>query len=820
MVSRTENDSSKLNTLIVEDNKDDFLLLVDYIEASGLEIEAKCVDTESDLVSALDQPWDIVFSDYSMPNMNGARALEIVRRLDQDVPFVFVSGTIGEEAVVNAIKSGAQDYVMKSDMSRLRHIMDRELREANNRREQRDAENTLKKLSQAIRQSADSVFITDASGHFEYVNPAFELLTGYELTDVKGDTPSCLKTEHSDPEQFKLLWDTLLRGETYKGMLINRRKDGSEFYEEKVISPVKNDLGDITHFVSTGRDVTARMVAEQSWRRMRSVLEATPDLVAIFRPSGEMVYLNASGFQLLGVSQQVATQDLVYSAILPEKLVRQLDTEIIPLVMQQDSWSGESQIERPSAQNQMVPVSLVVLKHNEQQGNQLYFSLVARDISERIRFESELQHQANHDSLTSLPNRYFLLDRLKSSIASARRRHTLVAVLFLDLDGFKRVNDNLGHLVGDEMLRQVADRLRHCLRPADTIARLGGDEFTVVVEDLINSVDIISIISKFYRVFQSPIAVGTQEFFVTFSTGVAIYPQDGSNETDLLRHADMAMYRAKSLGSNQYQFYAPEMDYRGREILRMDTELRYAIENDELCLYYQPQVDAKTRQLMGVEALIRWRSPARGLVSPAEFVPLLESSGMILQVGHWVIEKACEQYNRFREAGFPGIRVSANVSAVQFRDSGFLEQVTACVQAAQIPPDMLELEITENIVMQDPERVSNILFELNKLGVRMAIDDFGTGYSSLVYLKRFPLHTLKIDRSFICDVTESVSDATIVEASISLAHKLGLDVVAEGVETDAQCQFLSNIDCNYIQGFWFSKPMPEDEIISFLGKTF
>ena len=809
-----------LRALIVEDNQDDFLLLVDQLEAGGINLESQRVDTEGALRTALQQPWDIVFSDFSMPGFGGARTLELVRDQDPEVPFIFVSGTIGEAAAVKAIKSGAQDYVMKSDLGRLVPTVQRELRDAEARREKQRREQTLRKLSLAISQTADSILITDANGIIEYVNPAFEMMTGYDEAEVLGRALSVLRSRHQDNQFFQQMWECLNNGDTYRGTLINQRKNGSEFYEEKVITPLCDENGVISHFVSTGRDISMRIHAEQARERLNSVLEATPDLVAIIQPDGAMLYLNRAGRLMLGLKSNQVVDGRHFSDVFPEFLVQQLQGQILAGASSQGAWSGEVWMEPESSSTPGLPVSLVAIAHKDGGEAISHLSLVARDISERKRFEVALQHQATHDYLTNLPNRYYLLDRLRTSIASSLRRGSTLGVIFIDLDAFKRINDTMGHGAGDELLKVVAQRLVSCLRPSDTIARLGGDEFTVIVEDLVHPESIIRVLSKFYQVFKLPVMVQSQEVFVTFSAGIALCPQDGADENELLRYADIAMYRAKASGIGQYRFYSADMDSRGREILQMEADLRYAMINDEFRVYYQPQIDVKSGTLVGVEALIRWQSRTRGMVGPGDFVPLLETSGLIVKVGEWVMRKACEQYHRFREAGYPDIRISVNVSAVQFLDPDFEGKVAQLIQESSIPPQVLELEITENIVMQDPARAASVLLGLNRIGVRAAIDDFGTGYSSLAYLKRFPLTTLKIDQTFVRDVIDDASDAAIVEASISLAHKLGMEVVAEGVETATQFEFLRQLNCNLIQGYWCSRPVPEVDLSALLGKQF
>lgn len=815
-MSISHDNVKSLRALIVEDEENDALLLADHLQLSGVSLDWHRVDTEQDMIAALQEPWDIVFSDFSMPYFSGARALEILRQYEPDIPLIFVSGTIGEDSAVEAMKSGAQDYVMKGNLVRLQPAVDRELREARQRRERRKAEQTLRKLSLVVKQAADSVFITDPDGRIEYVNPAFEKLTGYSEDEVRGKTPAILRSGKHDNACFQQLWDTINRGEIFMGSMINRRKNGELFHEEKVITPLKDEQGQVTHFVSTGRDITARVQAEEARNQLAAILESTPDLVAILDPSGSLRYLNGAGRRLLGLQPEENVEGYGLQDMFPEPMAQQLSVDVIPAVHREGSWTGETNL-RVAGVGEM-PVSQVVLAHHDAQGGVEYLSTIARDISERKHFESELQHQATHDSLTDLPNRYFLIDRFRSVLSHARRHGSCAAVLFLDLDNFKRVNDSLGHAAGDGLLTQVARRLRKCLRPNDTVARHGGDEFTIVIGDLIHPENTLVVLKKLRAEFERPVVVGSQEIYVTFSTGIALYPHDGEQVEDLLRHADAAMYQAKSSGSNQYRFYAPAMNARGHELLNLEADLRHAQEHDEFLLHYQPQVDLHTGRTVGVEGLIRWQHPTRGLVSPVDFIPLLENSGLIIPVGEWVLRKACVLHRIWRNAGLHGYRISINVSAAQFCDGDLLNKVRRALLEEDMPAQSLELEITENIVMQDPEGAAETLQALHALGVRTAIDDFGTGYSSLAYLKRFPLDVLKIDRTFVRDLERDSGDAAIVEASISLAQKLGLEVIAEGVETVEQLEFLRDRGCDLIQGYCLSRPVPKAELMDLLPR--
>lgn len=815
-MSKTQSHAASLHILFIEDVEDDVLLLTDYLQSAGLVFDWQRVDTENGMLAKLQESWDIIFSDFSMPHLSGTRALEIVRQHDPDIPFIFVSGTIGEDIAVEAMKCGAQDYVMKENLNRLLPAVERELREAQQRRERREAEQVLRKLSLVVKQATDSVFITDPAGRIEYVNPAFEKLTGYTVDEIKNSTPAILSSGKHDTVFYQQLWQTVTRGEVFKGTLINRRKNGELFYEEQVITPLKDAQGCTTHFVSTGRDITARVHAEEAHARLVSILEATPDLVAIFEQDGCLRYLNGAGRRLLGLDAEEDVSMRYVQDLFLAGAVQQPISQALIAVRQHGVWNGEAVLRIAGGSG--LPVSQVILAHRNTEGGIEYLSTIVRDISERKHFEAELQHQTTHDRLTDLPNRFFLVDRFTSALEYARRHGCYVAVLFLDLDNFKRVNDSLGHAAGDALLQQVAQRLKGSLRANDTVARHGGDEFTIVASDLEDSENVLVILHKLHTAFERPVIVGVQEIYITFSIGIALYPHDGDQIEDLLHHADVAMYQAKSSGPNQYRFYASDMNARGHELLALEADLRRALEHKEFLLYYQPQVDLRSNRITGIEGLIRWQHPVRGLLPPADFVSLLENSGMIIPVGEWVLRQACKEYRIRREAGFEDVRVSINVSAAQFNDAHLLDKVRRALQDEQMPQYALELEITENILMQDPVNAVTVLRAIHALGVRIAIDDFGTGYSSLAYLKRFPLDVLKIDQTFVNDLVHDPGDAAIVEASISLAHKLGLEVIAEGVETAEQLEFMRTHDCDSVQGYYLSRPLPRSELIKLLQK--
>jgi len=557
------------------------------------------------------------------------------------------------------------------------------------------AQAEMEKLSRALEQTADSVIITDPHGVIEYVNPAFERVTGYPASDVVGQTPRLIKSGRHDGTFYRKLWTTIRAGKIYRGVLTNRRKNGEIYFEEKTITPLKDADGAITHFISTGKD-----------------------------------------------------------------------------------------------------------------------------ISDRMQIQERLHYLAHHDTLTDLPNRFLFIEHLNQEIAIGPRDGTHMAVLFLDLDRFKLINDTLGHSVGDEAIRVAGARIRSALRRGDMVARLGGDEFAVLLQGLGSPDDIPRVVEGIQRAVAGPIVLQHREFYLSASIGVSLFPGDGEDPLTLLRNADSAMYRAKEQGRNTYRFYSTEMSTKAFERLTLETSLRRALERNEFELYYQPQVDIKSGRPFGVEALLRWRHADLGIVSPTQFIPLAEETGLIVDIDDWVLHAAVAQLAAWRAADLPPVSLSVNLSGRSFVAPGLPQRVTEILTTAAVPAEWLELEITEGMVMHGGEANLRVLEALKEQGLRLAIDDFGTGYSSLSYLKRFSIDVLKIDQSFVRDVARDADDAAIVNAVIALAHSLKLNVIAEGVETEEQRAFLRRQGCTNAQGYLFARPMPAAEAEAWLRAAF
>jgi diguanylate cyclase (GGDEF)-like protein len=439
---------------------------------------------------------------------------------------------------------------------------------------------------------------------------------------------------------------------------------------------------------------------------------------------------------------------------------------------------------------------------------------------ERKLMSMQMAHSAEHDALTGLPNRVLLNDRIRQSIVFAQRHSKQVALLFLDLDGFKHINDSLGHSFGDKLLQSVARRLVDCGRASDTVSRQGGDEFVILLSEVQHSADAGVAARRMLQAVAEPHLIEQRELHVTTSIGVSVYPQDGGDPETLIKNADTAMYQAKADGRHSFQYFGPTMNARAVERQSIEECLRRALERHEFTLHYQPKVDVRRGTIVGAEALIRWTHPDRGVVAPGQFIPVAEDCGLILAIGHWVLREACQQARAWQDAGLPAMSMAVNVSAIEFRQESFLGGVLAILDDTGLDPSLLELELTESVLMKNAESAAIVLRALRKSGVHVAIDDFGTGYSSLSHLRKFPIDTLKIDQSFVSQITTVGDVASIVTAVINMARSLRMRVVAEGVETLEQHEFLRERECDEAQGYFFSRPVPAPQFADLLTTGF
>lgn len=555
------------------------------------------------------------------------------------------------------------------------------------------AESSLRRLTQAVEQSPVSIVITDLEANIEYVNSTFTKVSGYALEEVQGKNPRILQSGKTPKSRYDEMWACLTAGEDWRGELINRSKDGNEYIESALISPVRDANGNITHYLAINQNVT-----------------------------------------------------------------------------------------------------------------------------EKKRDEEKIQQLAHFDQLTGLPNRTLLGQRFSYALSLAQRNNESLAVMFLDLDHFKNINDTLGHSVGDRFLMEVANRLASSIRDEDTVSRLGGDEFILVFPGT-DADGAALIASKLIASVSKPYQIEHHELIGTPSIGIAIYPNDGDNFEDLLKNADTAMYRVKQDSRNDFRFFTAEMQSHSERNLQLVNAMRHALARNEFEVHYQPQVTLRNGNIIGAEALLRWHHPELGTISPAEFIPIAEDSGQIIPISEWVLRTAVKQMKEWHDSGLSSLVIAVNLSAVQFRQPNLPELVARILEEAQLPPDYLELELTEAVAMDDPQTAVAVMDDLFDRGVRMSIDDFGTGYSSLSYLKRFKVYKLKIDQSFVRDISDDPEDKAIVTAIINLASSLGMHTIAEGVETASQLAFLRLQGCDEVQGYYFSKPLPADEFESFARNT-
>ena len=684
--------------------------------------------------------------------------------------------------------------------------------------EVKKAEEELRKLWRAVEQGAAGVIITATDGTIEYVNPRFTEMSGYARDEVVGQNPRLLKSGEMTREQYRKLWMTIKQGHEWRGELRNRRKDGTPYWANASISPVKDPNGKVTHFIGIQADITIQKQAEEGLRaseeRFRCLVESSV-LGIVIEDEGCPLFANQTFADIFGYGAPedilaLGSLDALYT---PTDLMRVKRYRKATHRGQNTPQEHEFQGVRTDGSLIWIRTQMNLIPWN---GKSVIQSTVV-DITLRKIYEQRLHYQANFDAVTDLPNRTLALDRLTSAVARSRRYSRRVGILFVDLDHFKKINDTMGHALGDQLLGQAARRIRSCVREEDTVARLGGDEFTVILPDITSSKDAESVARKILHAFGKAFVLDGNEAFVSTSIGITLCPDDGRDAEILMRNADAAMYQAKEQGRNTLRFFTPKLNEHARERIHMESKLRRALDRKQFALHYQPLIDIRSGRLIGAEALLRWREPSMKAVKPEKFIRLAEETGLIVPIGEWVLHTACKQARLWKSNGLKDLRMSVNVSSRQFKGKSLVEVVAQALKRNDLAPASLELEITEGLLMDDLPETKTAIGKLDAQGVRLAVDDFGTGYSSLRYLNRFPLDTLKIDRSFIQDVLEEAAHATLVEAIIAMAHRLNLRVIAEGVETKEQLDFLSARECDVAQGFYFSPALPAREFFEFFA---
>ncbi|HEY9052216.1 MAG TPA: EAL domain-containing protein [Gammaproteobacteria bacterium] len=652
----------------------------------------------------------LLLLDLNMQGISGAEVMEYIRDNHINTTVIVVSGESSFEAVENALKHGAYDYIRKP------YAIDNLLNSVNNalKKRQLEFENFAMhtKLQESeklhryiVNKSPDIVYMLDSEGRFTFVNKRIETLLGYNRNEILGKHYTDLVHE-DDHEKARYTFNERRahnRGSVNMELRLKCKNCESSKYFNTRLLPIE---------------------------------------------------INAVGV-----------------------------------------YNSKSEIQ-----------------------NKKFIGTygIARDISDRIEAEEIIRFQAYHDMLTRLPNRALLKDRLHQAISQAKRKNTKLAVLFLDLDRFKVVNDTLGHMIGDQLLQAVSMRLRKCVREGDTLGRIGGDEFTLLLPEIKSSADSEHVAQKIIAALKDPFQINDHEFFVSASIGIAHFPEDGSTMETLIKHADIAMYHVKGNGKDGYKFYANNMNEVYSRHMSLENDIRRALQNQQFQIYYQPQFNIETNEIFAMEALIRWNHPLQGIISPTEFISIAEETGLIQPIGEWVLRQACEDLKLWRQAGLMDVRIAINLSACQLEQDNIVTDIINMLKRNNLPGDRFEIEITENVLMKDIDNCIIKLSQLSDYGIKVAIDDFGTGYSSLSYLKKLPIDTIKIDRSFIHDMHNSDEDSSIIRAIIAMAKGLNLNIISEGVETEAQLEQLRIWRCKNVQGFLFGRPIADTDAIELL----
>lgn len=931
-----------LRVLIIEDRPDDAELIARHLRKAGLNAVWERVDTEVAFTAKLNGGLDLIIADYHLPQFDAPRALDILKELDLDIPFIVVSGTVGEDAAVAVMRSGARDYVFKDNLSRLRPAVEREIRAAAERKAARLAQSEhLRRLASIFDSALDAVVTMDADGLITDWNPMAETIFGWPKSEVVGRSVA----DTIMPPRYREAHRTGVRRflQTGEGPALNTRleleglhRDGHEFPIELSIGATPSGHGYV--FSAFVRDIGQRRRAEQAARRLAATVATSTDAIISADLNGSIIDWNAGAERMYGyTAEEVVGRSL--SIIVPEdrsdelraatdRVIRgeQIDAletirrckdgslldvsiSLAPLLDMQGTVIATTGIARDMSSTKQAALALqaseeryrrivetafegiwiidsdnrttfvnrrmadmlgyapeemlgkpvltfmdpdaqaafaanrdwrqqahqaehefrfrrrdgselwVLLESSPDRdatGNYLGSLAMVTDVTERRRAQKALEHQTRHDALTGLPNRLLLAERLAEALTSARSAHQQVGVLVLDLDHFKEVNETFGLLAGDRLLEQVGPRLEAEIRTGDLVARLGGDEFAVLLPAS-DGTATTTLAARLLDALQRPFEVQGQQLDVAASIGIAIFPKDGDDPGTLLRHADIALFVAKQ-ARGAFVRYAPEHEKQGASRLTLMAELRQALhDDDQLFLQFQPLVSLRDRSLAGVEALVRWQHPRRGLVSPLEFVPFAEKTGLVQPLTAWVLASALKQSAAWHRGGHP-IPVSVNISMRDLVDPGFPQLVSRLLRDANAEPSWVRLEITESVIMSKPEQAINTLSQLRRLGIRLAVDDFGTGYSSLAYLDRLPVHELKIDKSFVSAMAGEVSRTNIVRAAIDLGHSLRLESVAEGVEDARTWQVLAALACDMAQGYFISPPLLARDVLAWLAK--
>ncbi len=822
------NQTEAIRILHVEDNKHDQVAFKRAFKDCGCDCTITCLrqgETALELFDRReDQSFDILVADHGLPGITGLELCKELLEHEISVPVVLLTGIGTEKIAVEALQAGIDDYIIKDPSNRYFEFLPYTIKEIVQKHKERNkrikteeallkSEQQYKALIETIPQGIQEI---DKKGNILFGSPAYHQMLGYNNQELIGvNLRDILPKKVLDRTMAYI--DYLVSDQPEPTLYIDKlkKKDGTIIDIEIAWNYKRNKKGAVIGFISVISDITLLKRAREKIRTLSQVIEQSPVAVVITTTDAKIEYVNAAFEEITGYcAAEVLGQNprFLKSGLTPENRYK----ELWQTIAGGKPWQGEFQNRKKNGELfwEHAHIAPVV----DESGRVSHYLAVMEDITLRKKQEAQLLRQAHCDTLTGLPNRFLALDRLSQLLREAGRDKTLVAVLFLDLDNFKKVNDTLGHEVGDKLLIEMAERLCSISRNGDTVGRLGGDEFIVLLNGLSNVVDTRPVVLNIIEQFKAPFKIEGHELIMSASLGISIYPEDGDTISELLRKADSAMYHAKAQGRNTYSYHTEAMNREVSRRLELEEQMHGALERGEFFIYYQPILKVGSGRIIGAEALLRWHSPVLGNVPPMDFISIAEQCGLIEAIGQFVLNAALDMCARWHQKQDYGFRIAVNLSPRQFHDPNMVRFIEETLAKFGLSAECLELEITEGVLMSGHRHVHEALAALSHLGVSISMDDFGTGYSSLSNLRIYPFDILKIDRSFVQDITTDLADRTLINATIAMAHGLKLKVVAEGVETKEQLAYLKKQGCDYAQGCLFSEPMTSNELYSWASK--
>jgi len=905
-----------LRALIIEDSEDDLMLVLRELRRGGFEPDYLQVEAAETMSEALEEEWDLILSDYSLPCFSAPAALKVLKNSAIDIPFIVISGNVGEEIAVQLMQYGCNDYINKNNLSRLCPAIQRELDKSKTKKLHKASEALTERLWSILDNSQNEIYFIDAKTYqFKIVSQGALKNLGYTLDEILEKSADDIKPEYCREEFVRLiqpLIDNKVKHVQFE--TIHLRKNGTTYpvdvrlqlslsngepvfyaivlditerlkanaeietlakFPRENPSPVirldrelqliyanpasqnivtnwtrnttmrapdtwkkiihqclsENKVHELevsegnevyhwllspstdTNFVNCyARNITKQREAEQELRQAGQVFDNSIEAIMMTDKENKITRVNPAFHFITGYTEEeILGRNPCF--LQSEKHNDVFFNDMWTCLNKDNRWQGEIWNRRRNGELYPAYMTISAVLNDEKQVTD-YIAIFA-DISERKRAQEHIHHLAYYDSLTNLPNRLHMQEKLYEFIDDAEGNNTNVSVLYIDLDRFKNINESLGHRVADEALTTIANRILDSLPDNSVLGRMGGDEFLVILKDTKIISENEAFIQTIKYTISAPITINDQEIYLSASLGVSHYPDDATNMENLIKCAEKAVNQAKSTG-NGFQLFADNMQIYGVDRILMESDLRKAIEREEFLLHYQPQIDLANKEIIGLEALLRWQHPENGLISPADFIPLLEQTGLIKEVGDWVLRRACNQSMEWQKLGIKVPRVAINLSAKQFSQKNLNTIIKDIIKETGINPKLVELEVTESTIMHQMDQVISILRDLHDTDIHISIDDFGTGYSSLSYLKHFPIDVLKIDQSFVREIPDDKEDIAIINTIISMGHNLNLSVIAEGVETQEQSQCLSDMGCEWAQGFYFSRPLAADQCLEYL----